>query len=137
MAGKANYLEEGLLNHIFRSTSFSQPGTLYIALFTTAPGEDGTGGTEVSGGSYARASVDTTDSTWTDPSAGTQGETDNVAKIVFPVATANWGTVTDVGIYDASGGGNLLYFGSLGASVAVAVGDQPYFDVGALNVQED
>ena len=27
---------------------------LYIALFTVAPGEDGTGETEVSGGGYAR-----------------------------------------------------------------------------------
>ena len=49
----SNYLENKILLHVFGATPYTAPATLYVALFTSDPGEGGTG-TEVSGGSYAR-----------------------------------------------------------------------------------
>lgn len=111
MAGKSTYLEGAVLS-IFRGTSLTAPGTVYIELFTTAPTDAG-GGTPVSGGSYARASVTSNTSNWGAPS-GTPRQITNSNDINFPTPTADWapaGTpVVAVGAYDASSGGNLLYW---------------------------
>jgi hypothetical protein len=109
----SNYLETALLNHAFRGSAYSQPAGLYLALFTSDPGEAG-GGTEVSGGSYARQSF----------SGSVAGDTFTAtANIDFPAATANWGTVSHVGIFDAASGGNLLASGALAAARSIGSGD--------------
>jgi hypothetical protein len=79
-------------------------------LFTVAPGETG-GGTEVSGGGYARQSFTLT--------AASGGATSNAADITFGPATANWGTIVAVGIFDAATGGNMLMYGNLATSKIV------------------
>jgi hypothetical protein len=49
-----NYLENKVMAYVFTGTAFTSPSSsLYLALFTTDPGEGGSG-TEVSGTSYAR-----------------------------------------------------------------------------------
>ena len=63
----SDYLENKLIDHVFRGTAYTAPGTVYVALFTSAC-SDSAGGTEVSGGSYARAALTTTTTNW----AGTQ-----------------------------------------------------------------
>lgn len=107
-------LENRVINHFFRATSQTSPAAVYLGLFTAAPSEDGTGGTEVSGGSYARQAI-----TFGAPSAGA---TDNTATITFPTATANWGTVIGVGIFDASTSGNLFIYAALSASQTINTG---------------
>ena len=63
MAGKTHWFETQLLNHVFRTTAFTQPTTLYLALFTAAPNDDHTSGvptgTEVTIGSngYTRGTI--------------------------------------------------------------------------------
>lgn len=101
-----------LLQHLVGySAIFTEP-TAYVALFTTAPtADDGTGAVEVSGGSYARQA--TSVATWTAASAPPPLIT-NGAAIVFPTATADWGTVIAGGLYDAASGGNLLIWDWLG-----------------------
>ena len=75
---------------------------------------DSGGGTEVSGGAYARQSVTFTVS----------GDTaSNNAAIEFPTATANYGTVTHVGVFDASSSGNLLAWAALTSSKTIETGD--------------
>ena len=44
MSALSNYAEGKLIDHLFRTASFAKPATLYFALFTTIPGEDGAGG---------------------------------------------------------------------------------------------
>jgi len=56
MSAMSDYLENKLVDHIFRGVSFTAPAALHVALFTAAPSDSG-GGTEVSGGSYARAAL--------------------------------------------------------------------------------
>lgn len=144
MAALSNYLENKLIDHIFRGTSYSPAGPYYFALFTAAPSDSG-GGTEVSGGSYARVSVtkgDTsftgTHGTTTGVSSGTNGTTSNAAIIAFPAPTANWGSITHVGIFDASSGGNLLIYGALTTPKTVNNGDPgPEFPAGDFTFQID
>lgn len=132
---KSNYLEAAFLNHVFRTTALAQPANVYVSLHTADPGE--TGVSEVSGGSYARASIARADGQWTDPSSGGLGAMTNVNPVAFPTATANWGTVTHFAIWDAASAGNCLYVGSLATSRAILNGDTtPTFAAGALSVSE-
>lgn len=136
MAALTNYLENKLIDHIFQSTAFTSPATLYVALFTAVTdGEAGTV-TEVSGGSYARVAVTANLSNWSD-ATGNNGTTSNVNTVTFPAATADWGTVTHFGIYDASTAGNLLIYATLTASRNITNGSTPSFAAGALTVQID
>lgn len=131
MAGSfSDYLENKLLDHTLNATAFTSPTTLYVALYTVAPSDSG-GGTEVSGGSYARVSV--TANTTNFPAAS-GGAVANGTVVTFPTATANWGTVVAFGILDASSGGNLLVWADLAANKAVDDGDTASFAVGDLDI---
>jgi hypothetical protein len=125
---KTDYLEDAMLNHVLRNTAYTSPTTIYVALFTTLPADDGTGGVEVTGGSYARQAV-----TFAAPSSGVVA---NSGAVTFPTATASWGTVLGMGLFDAVSGGNLLYFGALATSKTVDNGDQISFANAALTVAE-
>lgn len=125
---KTNFLETQILNHVLRNVPYSAPATVYVALFTATPDETG-GGTEVSGGAYARQAV-----TFAAPSPDS---VTNTADILFPVATANWGTVTHFAIMDALTAGNMLYYSALTTARSVLVDDQFRFPAGQLEVQEE
>ena len=109
-----NFLETEILDHMFAGAAYTAPGTHYLALFTAiADGEAGSV-TELSGSAYARQSVAFTTSGNT---------TSNNAAVEFPTATGSWGTVTHVGVYDASTSGNLMAYATLSSSKAIATGD--------------
>lgn len=114
MAEMSNYLENALINATLRNTSYTSPATVYVGLHTADPTDAGTG-TEVSGGSYARTAV-----TFGAPS---NGVSTNSADVEFPQASGTWGTITHIGIWDASSTGNLLYHTALDASKAISSGD--------------
>lgn len=89
MAGKTAYLEGQILNLLFRTQAAWKPTGIYVALFTAAPSDAG-GGTEVTGGSYARVAISQLDANWTAP-AGTPRASTNVNAVTFPTPSANWG----------------------------------------------
>ncbi len=133
MSQMSDYLEQQLRAHIFRTASFTKPTVLAVSLHTANPLDDASG-TEVSGGSYARVQRNPLDANWTAAST-TAGVTDNAAAITFPAPTANWGTVTHFGIWDATTAGNLLCYGALTVSKTINNGDAaPSFAIGALAV---
>lgn len=129
----SNYLENALVEHLFRSgTALSQPTTLEIALFTTLPDEDNLGGVEPAAASYARVSYGPGAAYWSAPSAG-DGRVANSFAITFPAPTEDWGTILGFGIFDQSG--NLLFVNSLAAPKDVLSGNPaPEFNPGALAV---
>lgn len=133
MAGKSDYLENKILNYIFNGGTFAAPGTVYIALFTSAPSDTG-GGTEVSGGSYARKAI--TCNTTNFPTT-TTGLIENDVVQNFAQASAGWGTITHFGIFDALSAGNLLYWGAISPSKTVASGDTLSIAQNQLQVTED
>jgi len=122
----SNYLEDAVLNHVFGSGSgtYTPASTLYVALFTSAPSDTG-GGTEVSGGGYARQTGTFTTSS---------GTASNDSAIEYPTATADYGTVVAMGIFDASTSGNLLAYGTLTTSKNVSSGDVLRFNASAINI---
>jgi hypothetical protein len=143
MAALSDYLENKILDHILRATSFTAPATTYVGLLTAAPSDTG-GGTEVSGGSYARVAVTSGTTQWTNTqnsgtgaSSGTDGTIENAATINFPTPSAGWGTVTHFAVYDASTSGNLLFYAALTASKTINSGDTVSFAAGALSLQID
>ncbi len=116
MGSFTNYLEQKVLEHVFRGVTYTSPATLYLALFTSDPGEAG-GGTEVStsGTGYARKPVVF--------GPYSNGQISNSSDVDFGSATAAWGTVTHVAVFDAATGGNMLCYGQLQASKVVNSGD--------------
>jgi hypothetical protein len=122
-----NTFETRTLQWLFDDAAVTRPTAWYIALFTAAPSDTG-GGTEVSGGSYAREAVDFTIS----------GDTaSNSASIEFTAATASWGTVTHMAIMDASTSGNMIAYAALTASKDIGTGDILRFNAGDIDVTLD
>lgn len=132
MAGKSAYWENKIQRHSFGIEDVTVPATVYIALYTAAPTDAG-GGTEVTGGSYARASVTNDGTTW-DVTGKT---TTNIILITFPTATANWGTIVAMAIFDTSSAGNLLYWAPLTQSIEILDTGVFTFPVGNIAVTED
>lgn len=105
MNNLSTYAANALLAHIFKGAAFNQPAGLYVALSTVNPGEDGSGLAEPVGGSYARVSAGAFDAAASRASANTNN-------IVFPKATAGWGTISHWALFDASTAGNMLAYGT-------------------------
>jgi hypothetical protein len=124
MSALSDYAENLLLD-----TLFADP--VYLALYTSAPTDAG-GGTEVSGGSYARPVVNM--------EAASGGSTNPDADTPFPQATANWGTITHIGIKDAATAGNLLMWAPLvdseeePTSKVIEAGDTLIIDAADLDI---
>ena len=127
----SNYLENSLLDHLFDKAAFSAP-TIYVGLSTADPLDDGSGLAEPGGGNYAR--VVTSSGNWNSAVAGV---IDNSASIIFATATASWGTISHVCLFDAVSGGNLLGSGALSAPIAIGVAEIPTFNANALDVSLD
>lgn len=126
----SNTLETNIGTHLLRTGSWTKPSAIYIALYTAAPSDSG-GGTEVSGGSYARVLHGPSDETW----ALTDGVGSNIGAITFATPTADWGTITHFGLFDASTAGNLLVYGALTSNPTINNGDTATaFAEGALTV---
>ena len=125
----SNTFETHVLNYVFTATSVTRPTAWYVALFTSNPAEDASG-TEVStsGTAYVRKTVAFTVS---------GNLATNNAAIEFPTATASFGTVTHVGVFDASTSGNLIAYSALSASKAIATGDVFRIPTGDLDITLD
>jgi hypothetical protein len=137
----SDFLENRIIDQLFRGQAAPTTTTLHVGLLTTAPSDAG-GGTEVSGGSYGRVAVTSSLANWagtqsagsTVASNGSGGQTSNNAAITFPTPTAGWGTVTHFGIYDASTGGNLLFWGALTIAKTINQADTVTFPAASLSI---
>ena len=155
MAALSDVLENKLIDFLLRGQALgitgasaaagTGPTSTYVALLT-ANATDVGGGTEVTGGSYARVTVASSLANWagtqaaasTVASSGTSGTTSNNIAITFPAPTAAWGVVTGIGVYDATTAGNLLFYSALTTSKTVNNGDAaPSFAAAALTFQID
>jgi hypothetical protein len=124
----SNYLENALVNAVFRSVQYTSPASIYVALYTSDP-TDANSGAEVSGGAYIRKAI-----TFAAP---VDGVASNSADILFPVATTNWGTVTHIGIMDALTGGNLLFYSPITTAKTISTDDQLKIATGDVTIAFD
>lgn len=145
MGDKSDYVKDGWLtwlkNGTLTGTPFNgstPPTTHYVALFTTNPtADDGTGAVEVSGGSYARASITAATGYSSISGSGTNAhQISNSGTITFATPTADWGTVIGIGLYDASTSGNLLFWDSITSQV-ISTGVVASIGIGDLVITDD
>jgi hypothetical protein len=140
----SDYLENKLIDHVFRGQAYTAPTTIYVALYTSAC-SDAAAGTEVTGGSYARPGLAASLVNWagtqaaasTVASSGTSGTTSNNAAITFVTPSAGWGTVTYIGLMDAVTAGNLLVCTALTVGKTINSGDTVSFPAASLTNQID
>lgn len=116
-----------LLDHLLKNTAYTQPSNIYIAASTANPTDAGSGLTEPSGNGYARKLYNT----WDTPASS---HTSNTGAVTFDTATGSWGTITHCAVMDASSGGNILWYGALGASQAITTDDILEFEAGDIDV---
>lgn len=121
MSALSDYLENQYLLWALTAQPVTRPTQWYVALFSS-PTDDGSGGTELSTGGYARAAV-------TFNVTGSQAL--NSAELTFP-SSADWPQITHVAVYDAVTGGNRLYHGPLAAPRDPAINDTIRFAAGQL-----
>lgn len=113
--GKSDYLEAATLNERYGGTAFGAPATVYVALFSASPTDAG-GGTELSGGAYARVSVTNNTTNW--PAGNPKS---NGTSITYAQATVDWLRAHSWATFDALSAGNMLDWGPLCGTVRTAV----------------
>ena len=121
----SNYTENLALSWLLTSDAATRPTAWYLGLHTGSPADDDSGANEVSGGSYARQSV---------AFSVTDDTASNSATITFPAATASWGTISHISVYDASTAGNLLFHGAVTTSKTIESGDTFQVSSGNLTI---
>ena len=124
----SNTFETHVLQYVFTAESVTRPTAWYVGLFTADPTDTGSGATEITGNNYSRVSA-------TFSVSGNAATTSSAVE--FSAATGSWGTISHIGIFDASSGGNLIAHSSLTASKAIASGDVFRIPTGDLDITLD
>lgn len=133
MGSFSDYLENELLDHVFKTGAYTAPTNIYVALCTSTPDDADTGSTfpgELTGGGYVRIKCNTWD-------AAASGATENTQPVTYAQATADQGTVTHFALADKTTLGNALGWGALSASRVISSGDTARFATGDLDVTLD
>ena len=125
-----NYLESGLLGHLFKKQSFPSPDVLLCGLITDASNE-----ASLEGGTATLAMDKLAISgglSWSDPfESGSAYAVRNIVDITFPVASGNKGYVSGVGLYIGS---SMIFYGSLTNAREIRDKDQFVFPSGSLKI---
>jgi hypothetical protein len=125
-----NFTEDLVLDWLLTTGTATRPTQWHVGLFTAAPGETG-GGTEVAGNNYSRKAV-TFNVSGTAPTLAT-----NASAIEFDPASASWGTITHIAVFDAATSGNMLVYAELSTSKAIGSGDVFRIPAGDLDITLD
>lgn len=135
MSGMTSYLQKKLLDDLTGVASYSTPGTLYLSLHTAAPNDTGSHAAEVStsGTGYARQSL----ASKIGAADATSGIAQNTSTITFGPASASWGTISHLGIEDASSAGNMLLWAAPSAAKNIASGQSFPFVASQISLRFD
>jgi hypothetical protein len=148
MAALSDYLESGLINHVFREETFAKPSNISLALTSGVPKDSDTGATlpEIpsgingSGTGYARVDLGApSDTTWTftdERFIAGSGLIKNSGQLIFNTALLDWGWVSGIAIVDngGHGSGNLLMHAQLDNPRLIYTGDNAKFDTETLEI---
>jgi len=124
MSSFTDYLEDKVLDFVFRNQTFTAITTVYMALFTVTPSDAG-GGTEVATGGYARQAITF--------GASSGGAIANTGLVSFTASGGNYGDVLAGAIFDASTVGNMLAWDGF-TTVTINDGDTLEFAIGDIDV---
>lgn len=131
--GKTKYGRQVVLEHMLGVSNFAFI-TLYAALFTADPTNEGSIADELTALGYARVDVS---SLLNDAELSTS-DMDNASELVFGPAGEAWPTVTFLGIMDSApvGTGNMLYFGTVIPPQTTLYTDYIRYPIGSLLIEE-
>lgn len=137
MSAFSNYLESGILEHTLRGNTLSTPASVFVALFTSDPGDDNSG-VELTDSAYLRqdaAKGGTINSGWTAPSVQTDGMMSSNAKLIqFPPIADGSVTISHYALFDSQGGGNMLYHAAFTTAKTLEINDVLSIDIGGIEV---
>jgi len=151
MAALSDYLESGLLHHMFRGQTFPKPSSIAVALTNGVPIDSHTGSTipEVPSGlngsltGYSRINLGNPsvsgNNFWSysssDHAVGS-GVIKNNVSFVFDAALQDWGWVSGIAILDSPtyASGNLLMHAQLDNPRIIYTGDSVKFDLQSLQI---
>jgi hypothetical protein len=123
MSNLSNFSENQLLVWQLTNGAVTRPTAWFVGVGT---GHTDTGLTgEPSGNGYARQVVSFT---------VTNDAATNSALLVFGPASASWGSMASVAVFDAVTGGNCLWSGALAAPRTIDVGDSLTIAANALTL---
>ena len=135
----ANYLEKYVRALMLGNQLWAaRPSTLYLSLHTGDP-TDGTSAellatssTEISGKGYSRISIACSNSNWT---IARNVATNALAISGGASATADWGSITHWGLYDAASRGNLLFHGAFAEAKSITQYGSASFAAGEISIE--
>ena len=130
---KSDYLENAVLDEWFGGVIPVISSTYYVALYTVEPTDAG-GGTEVSGGGYARVAYANDLTNWPAAVAGVKS---NGTTVQFGTTSTSWGTVVAFALFDDITAGNEIIWSPLTAPILIDAGEYPAFAPGSLSIVED
>ena len=141
MAGKTNAFETALLQLLFNGTALGNlaqnntAANLYVSLHVSDPTDTGNQlDGEAAYTNYGRIAVPRASANWV--VSGNQVSNNGVVSFNQCGTTGN--TISHVGVgTNATGAGNLLYYGSLSANLTVSNGVTPSFAANALVITEE
>jgi hypothetical protein len=152
MTALSDYMESGLLHHVFRGETFPKPANIAIALCSGVPQDSDTGftipelpsGINGSGTGYARYDLGDPsvngDASWSyalaDHTAGS-GVIKNAPTLLFNNSLLDWGWVSGIAIVDSGeyGIGNMLMYAELNNPRIIYQGDSVKFDMTTLQIK--
>lgn len=120
---KSTDLANAINDFYFGGAALTPPATFYVALFSVAPTVSG-GGTEFSGGGYARVAVTNNNTNFPASVSGSKGIG---AAVTFPTLTADHPDAVAFGLFDAVSGGNFLGWGLITPNKQCLAADVPFF----------
>ena len=139
-----DYLENKLIDHIFRGQAYVPPATVYVGLLLDPPEDNGTySEVSTSGTNYTRVGVvgsltafcGTQGTGTTEVSSGTEGVISNNSPVTFGTPSASWGEIKAFGVFDAATDGNLLVYGLMKYPKQIGYGDPgPKFPASTLSI---
>lgn len=128
----SNYLEDNLLNLVFRGGNYLSPGEVFMALHTADPGEASPFANELADSGYVRKTMGATPTgAFGSP---TNGQIQNSNVVTFNAIVDAQVVVSHWAIWDLASGGNGLIYNALQASKTLDVSDVPSFPVNSLTI---
>lgn len=123
MGSLSDYSENKLLDLALGAQAFARVANVFASLHTALLNDNGTGA-EVSGNNYSRKSIVNNPTNF--PAAASRSKALAVQQNFSNATPSSWGTVTDLGFWDAASAGNLLLADTIATARTVGSGEAPY-----------
>lgn len=136
MNGFSDALLQTILNLHFGAAGspFTAPANYYFALMTAAPTDNGAGGVEASGGSYARVTVANNSTNFPPSTLGTPTVVNGTA-ISWGTAGVAWGAIKGIAVYKhLTNTGSADFMGYIAKEFTVAALDTVTLPAGSLSI---